>query len=126
MVGYQKPENNLDAISLIAATNVSATQTSLDQTNFYGRGVKVFLNVTAIGAGSLVVLIQYKDPVSGQYITALTSAAVIANGFTQYTIYPGITAIANVAVNDVVPRTWRVQVTGANGSSFTVGGAVML
>lgn len=120
------PLSNLDNLSLISASNVSTSQTSPDQTNFYGRGVKVFLNATAIGTGALIVLIQYKDPVSGQYITALTSAAVIANGLTQYTIYPGIAAVANVAVNDVVPRTWRVQVTGANSSSFTVGGAIIL
>jgi hypothetical protein len=116
---WDKQRGNLDNITLINAANVSTTQTSADQTNFNGRGVKVWLNITTFGA-ALTLAIQYKDPVSGQYIAALSSAAIAANTFTQYTIYPGITAAANVSLSDVLPRTWRVQVTGASGSTFTV------
>jgi hypothetical protein len=122
---WDKQRGNLDTITLINAANVSATQTSADQTNFNGRGVKVWLNITTFGA-ALTLAIQYKDPVSGQYITALSSVAISANTFTQYTIYPGITGAANVSLSDVLPRTWRTQVTGPSGSTFTVGASVIL
>lgn len=117
--------NNMDA-TLIASASYSTTQTSPDQKNFNGRGVKVFLNVGVIGAGSLVLTIQGKDPVSGLYKALLTSVAVVGNGLTVYTVYPGITATANVSASDILSRTWNVTVTGANGTTFSVGSSVIL
>jgi hypothetical protein len=122
---WDRVRNNQDGLSIINAVATSSTQTSADILNYNGRGVKVWWNITTFGA-ALTLAIQYKDPVSGQYITALSSAALSANGFTQYTIYPGITGAANVALNDILPRTWRVQVTGASGSTFTVGASVIV
>lgn len=124
-VSVDRARGNVNLSALINASSVSTTQTSSDQTNYNGRGVKVWWNITTFGA-ALTLSIQYKDSVSSQYITALSSAAISANGFTQYTIYPGITATANVSLSDVLPRTWRVQVTGASSSTFTVGACVMV
>jgi hypothetical protein len=80
-VGYngstsERLRSNLDNITLINASVVSSTQTSADQTNYNGRGVKIYLNVSTIGTGSLVLTIYAKDPVSAQYFALLTGAAV--------------------------------------------------
>ena len=123
---YDAQRGNLDNITLINASAVSATQTSADQLNVNARGVKITLNVTTIGTGSLVTTIQVKDPVSGVYTTVLTSAAVTTNTSATYTVYPGITATANVSASDILTRTWRVSVAGANVSTFTVGAMPVL
>ena len=80
----------------------------------YGRGIKVFVNISAITAGSAVVTIQGKDP-SGNYYTVLASASLTATGETVLTVYPGTTAAANSVANDVLPRQWRVSVAVTTG-----------
>lgn len=121
-----RARGNMDGITLVSAAGVTGTQTSADQVNYNGRGVKVWFNITTFGA-ALTLHIDYKDPVSGIYLQdALVSTAIAANGFTQYTIYPGIATVANVSLNDVLPRSWRVRVTGAGTSTFTVGATVLL
>ncbi len=113
-------------LTLISANAVSSTQTSADQVNSYARGIKVFLKVSQLGTGSLVLTIQAKDPTSGQYATLLVSLAVTDTNLHVYTVYPGITPTANVAVSDVVPKTWNVTVSGANNTSFTVGACLIV
>ncbi len=117
---------NMDTLTLLNVSGVTGTQTSADQINHIGHGLKVWWYITTFGA-ALTLHIDYKDPVSGQYLLdVLTSAALSANGFTQYTIYPGVTTAANVALNDVLPRTWRVRVTGPSGSTFIVAASIIV
>lgn len=118
---------NLDA-SLITGTAATTTQTGADQVNFSGSGVKVVLNTTVIGTGSVTVTIQGKDVASGTYYTILAGAAVTTNATTVYTIHPGIASVANVSANDFLPRTWRVLVTAnnVNPATYTVGASVVL
>lgn len=114
--------------AIITATGATVTQTGADLPNFNGRGVKVILNMTVVGTGSVTLSIQGKDLTSGAYYTILTGAAVAANGANVYTIYPGVTAAANAAVSDVLPRTWRVQVlaNNVNPTTYTVGASLIL
>lgn len=125
---WDRWRSNQDSISLLASAARTTTQTVADQTNFNGRGVVVTLDVTSAGTGSITLEIDYKDPVSGKYLPLLTGAAVVANGTTQYTVYPGITAAANAAASMILPRTWRVVVTAnnANPVTYSVGAAVLL
>lgn len=120
--------NDLTASSVLAGVGATASQNSADLLNPYGRGVKVFINVTAIGTGSVTFAIQGKDPASGTYYTILASAAIVANGLTVLTVYPGLTAAANSAANDVVPRQFRVIATAnnANPVNYTVGASVIV
>lgn len=120
-------EGPFDVGALITASSATTTQTSADQTNTSARGIKVVLNTTAIGTGSVTVVIQGKDQASGQYYTILSGAAVTTNTTNVYTVYPGVTATANVAANDVLPATWRVQVTAnnANAATYTVGASLL-
>jgi hypothetical protein len=88
------------------------------------------VNVSAMsGSGaSLTVTLQGKDVVSGQYYTVLTSAAITTTGLTVLRIYPGISASANAAANDVLPPVWRVSyaITGTSPAVTATVGASML
>jgi hypothetical protein len=101
----------------------TANVTGPDQTNQGASGVKVVLDMTVPGTGSVTLTIQGKDPGSGKYFTALAGTAVTTVSTNVYTIYPGITAAANAAANDALPYLWRVIVTAnnANPCTYTVG-----
>ena len=109
----------------------TGTVNSIDQINTNGRGVKLYVNITTITAGTLTINIQGKDVVSGTYYTLFPSAAYTATGFTVLEIYPGITAItaaanANAAGNIVLPRTWRAQAVAVTGPiTATIGCSVI-
>jgi hypothetical protein len=130
--GWDKARNNQQG-TLLASAARTATAASPDQTNHDGRGVVVFLNITAAsGTGGLQVIVEGKDPVSGSYqqINA-TPAAVTATGFKSYVVYPGAASgpqgDVTQTTEQVLPRTWRVRVVHGDGSSYTysVGYAVI-
>ena len=58
---------------------------------------------------TITVTIQGKDTASGSYYTLLASTAIAADGVTELTVYPGITASSNVAASAHLPATWRVS-----------------
>jgi len=120
------PFQNND-VSLIAAVAATTTQTGADQTNRGGRGVKVVLDMTTVGTGSVTLTIQGKDVASGKYYTLLAGAAVTTNSTNVYEVYPGAPATANVSANATLPRTWRVLVTAnnANPCTYSVGASVI-
>ena len=124
---YDRARSNQD-LTLITATSATTSQGSGDQTNYNARGIKVVLQTTAIGTGSVTVTIQGKDAASGQYYTLLAGAAVTTNTTNVYTVYPGLTVAANSVANDVLPRTWRVTVTAnnANAATYTVGASLVV
>ena len=113
---------------LLIGVGATASVNSADQVNAYGRGVKVFVNTTAIGTGSITVTIQAKDPASGAYTTLLASAAIVTNTTAVLTVYPGITATGNVSASDVLPRQWRIAVTAnnANPANYTIGASLIV
>lgn len=82
-----------------------------DQTNTNARGLHLIVDITALGGTTptLTVTIQGKDAVSGKYYDILASSALNATGTTVLKVYPGLTAAANTAANDVLPRDWRVK-----------------
>jgi hypothetical protein len=102
----------------------TATVTGGDVTSDLGaRGVTVYVKTTAIGTGSITVTIQGKDVASGDYYTLLAGAAIVTNTVNRYTVYPGLTAAANVTASDVLPAVWRIIATAnnANPATYTVG-----
>jgi hypothetical protein len=122
------PNTNIDNVTLINAVAATTSQTSSDQTNSYGRGVIVYLNMVTVGTGSVTLTIQGKDPVSGTYYTLLAGVAVTTNSFNVYTVYPGNTVTANVSASTALPKTWRVSVVAnnANPVTYTVSESVIL
>ncbi len=115
-------------LTVFASGAQTATQTQADQTNNTAKGIKVVLDMTNVGAGPSVTLeIDGKDAASGKYYSILTGAAVTTVSTNVYTVYPGLTASANVAANDVLPHTWRVKVTANNSNSgtYSVGASLL-
>jgi hypothetical protein len=125
---WDRQRANEDPGALITAVAVTTSQNSGDQTNYNWRGVKVALNMTSVGTGSVTLTIQGKDTVSGSYYTLLSGAAVVTNVLNVYEVYPGVTATANVSASTTVPRTFRVLVTAnnANPTTYTVGAMFIL
>lgn len=124
---YDRERANIDTAALVTATGATTTQTGADQTNYNGRGVKVVLDMTVVGTGSVTLTIQGKDVASGKYYTLLAGAAVTTISTNVYEIGPGLPATANVSANAQLPRTWRVLVTAnnANATTYTVGASVI-
>lgn len=116
-----------DHYGILASAAQTLTQTSPDYPNGYFRGVKVVLDMTVVGTGSVTVTIQGKDKTSGKYYTLLAGAAVITNVTNVYTVYPGIAVTTNVSANDVLPDIWRVVVTAnnANSATYSVGASLL-
>lgn len=116
---------NFDAgLPLITLTAQAAgTVTSANQPNPLNKGIKVYISVSTIGSGNtLTVTLQAVDPGSGNVVTLLASAALATNATTTITVYPGLTAAANVTANDVLPYTWNIKavVAGANNTTATI------
>jgi len=109
----QLREANVDAIALLTLAAASTNQTGNDNTNPWGKGLTVVVDITAItGAGAtMTVVIEGKDPVSGKYYTLLTSAALAAVATTVLRVDPRIPGSANVTAQLPMPKTWRVRAT---------------
>lgn len=125
---FDRARGNVDTAALISAAGATTSQTSADQTNYNAKGVKVVLDMTVVGSGSVTLTIQGKDAASGKYYTLLAGAAVTTNSTNVYTVFPGSTATANVSANDLLPRVWRVITTAnnANATTYTVGASVVV
>lgn len=125
---WDPTSGNSDTAALITAAGATTTQTSADQTNYNGRGVRVVLDMTTVGTGSVTLTIQGKDAASGKYYTLLAGAAVITDVTNAYEVYPGVTATANVSASTALPRVWRIVTTAnnANPSTYTVGASVIV
>lgn len=130
---YDRLSGNVDGTALASAAR-TAYVISADIINYNGRGILIFLNVTAAsGTGGLQVRLMAKDPVSGTYFAmAATPTAVTATGKNAYVFYPGSSAGAagNVAqnVSIVMPRTIAIEVIHGDGTSYTysVGYSIIL
>lgn len=107
-------------LTLLASAARVASADSSDQLNEWGRGGHIVIDVSAIAdTPSIVVTVQGKDALSGNYYDILVSNAITATGTTVLKIYPGIGAIANAAASDVLPPIFRVSVAHGDGDSIT-------
>jgi hypothetical protein len=106
--------------TLYASAARTATPTAVTLRTGRYRGVKLFINVSALAATpSVVPKIEMVDSVSGAVSALLTGAAITATGVTVLTIYPGVTASANVAASDVLPESIKVTLTHGDSDSIT-------
>jgi hypothetical protein len=109
--------------ALAIPAGATTTQTGPPMTTPGVRGVKVCLDVTNAGTGSITLTIQGRDPASGKYFTILAGNAVTANGTNVYSVFPGAVGSANAVADDGLPEQWRLLVTAnnANPMTYTVG-----
>ena len=105
--------------ALITYTAAGAGTTTSDQLHT-GKGLLLYIDITAVGGTpTLTVTIQGRSP-TGVYHTILASAALSATGLTVLKVYPGLTAAANAAANDLIPEVYRVSsVIGGTTPSIT-------
>ena len=101
--------NSVASVLSVTGSSLGTAQTSAVQSNPYGRGIKLQISVPTYGSGSFTVSIQ--GVINGVAYTILTSAAINASGTTILSVYPGLTASANVTGNDVLPPQWQVVLT---------------
>lgn len=87
-----------------------------------GMGIKVFINVTSAGSGSITPVISYFDANSIQY-PALSGAAITSNGKTVLTIHPSLTAVTNVTLNDVIPSNLKIDINANNANVMNYSAA---
>lgn len=106
-------------VTVLASAARTTTQTSADLINYNGKKLKIILDVTSAGTGSVTVTINGKSTLSSKYYLLLAGAAVTTNSTNVYTIFPGATATANVSANDCVPLIFQVVVTANNTNSVT-------
>jgi len=100
----------------------SNQETVQDDTPFYvaRKGLQVIINVTSVTATpSVVPTIDGYEEQTGVYYNLLTGAAITATGVTVLTLYPGITAVANIAVSNFLPPVWRLKMTHGDTDSIT-------
>lgn len=115
---WDRTRHNTD-VTLLASASRTTTQNSGGITTYNARGINVYVNITAVGTGSITLNILGVDPVSGSTYTILASAALVANAFTVYKVYPGGAVTANVSANDHLPRVIQVNVVANNANAVT-------
>lgn len=71
------------------------------------------------GTASITPSIAFFDPISETWTTILTGAAIAATGTVRLRIGEGLTAAANLTVNDVIARKFRFNMAVADGESMT-------
>lgn len=112
------------ASNLVSASRTTTQTINVD--NLEARGIRVILDTTVVpgAAPSNVVTISQYDPASGKYIVLLTGVAVATVSTVTYSIHPDITAVANLAVKDLIPRG-RIQIKvtcgNANAATYSLG-----
>lgn len=105
----------------------TATPTAVTVRTGRYRGVKLFINVTAITATpSVVPTVDMVDSLSGAVKNLLTGAAITGTGQTVLTIYPGVTVAANVSAADVLPESIKITMIHGDADSITYTVAVHL
>lgn len=112
------PALDVDGTAFASAAR-TATASSADFTNSWGRGIHIIFDVTAVATSDVKMKIEGKDPTSGKYYTILEGASVTTISTNVYKVYPALTAVANLVANDIVPKTFRITMTHANANSTT-------
>lgn len=113
------PAKNIEGTALASAAR-TATVSSSDITNSYGQSIHVVLDVTASASTpSITLKIEGKDSLSGKYYTILESAAVTGASTNVYRVGPGLGSVSNLAVDDVIPKTFRITMTHSDADSIT-------
>jgi hypothetical protein len=118
---WDKPRNNTD-VTVLASASRTTTQT-VTFTNYNSTYLRVVLDMTVVGTGSVTLSIDAQDTVSGKWVNLLTGAAVITNSTNVYTVGPGLPVTANVSANQMLSRFMRIVVTAnnANAATYSVG-----
>jgi hypothetical protein len=114
-----------DGIIFPSLSRAAAAYTSNEYFAGDAMGVRLYIDLTVVNGGTLIVKVQTKDPSSGNWTDMVgavtTSLAAVAT--TTLTIEPGVTETANFDVAQSIGASWRVVATTATAAvTFSVGG----
>lgn len=98
----------LRAMTLTGVTATTSNGDTLE--NLSSQAVHVVVNITALTGTTptATFTVQGYDESSNTYYPMLVSTALAATGQTVLKVGPSMTAAANLAVNDFVPKFFRV------------------
>lgn len=115
-------DTDLGTLITLSSASAGATGTVMDGS--MGRGVIVFVNVSAISGTSptLTVTINGVDS-NGTAYAILASPTITTTGLTVLKIYPALTASANAVANDILPVNWRID-TAIGGTTPSVSAKI--
>lgn len=114
---------NINTGALLTLTAAGAgTFVSADLANPEFHAASFVVRLSTVTSASVVVTINGKDAVSGQYYAILTSAAITTAGVTNLQIGPGLLSTSNSS-NSVLPATYQISVA-ITGASAAVTGTV--
>lgn len=91
----------------------------VDGNEFDSGNFIVDISAGATGSDSVTISIDAYDPASKSWINILTSAALVANATTVYSIGKYVATAANVAIQNFLPRKFRVVASKNNATSIT-------
>jgi hypothetical protein len=114
---WDKPRAN--TTGAIIGAGATTAQTSSTQTSFNAAKMAVVINISAFTSGTLTFTVNGITS-SGYTYPILVSTALGATGTTVLRIFPGATAAANASVNDLVPRSFNVVVSGVFVATYGV------
>ena len=93
-------------------------------------GLIAYLNITAVGTGTLQLTLEEQDPVSLTWSTVAATTAANTATLVKLKLKASITAVAasatGVVVQDVLPGIWRLRVIHTDGSNYTYSLGVVL
>lgn len=105
--------------TVLASAARTATTTSPAQTNHGWEALEVVIVTSAGAAFSITPKIEAYDEASDSWFAILTGAVINTLTTTVLRVGRGLTAAANLVVNDLVPPRWRVVVTHGDATSVT-------
>ncbi len=114
--------DNEEVIPLASAIR-DATTNAADQTNYNAKGIIVFFDITVVpGTDTVQLVVQGKDPASGDYIDLLVDSTQVAVAKRTVVIYPNAYAAADgvdVTRTYPIPRTFRIRIAHVGTGNFT-------
>jgi hypothetical protein len=110
MAGATFFPRSLETYLALAARTTHPTAVAVDQGSY--RGLRLNIDITAFSGTSITFTLQSLDPLTGTVSTVLASAAKTGTGAFTMTVYPGITAAANVSLSDFMSRRWQITTSG--------------
>lgn len=109
------------------ARTATPTPTVWNDTSHTRLGGHFVIRTSALAAApSVVPSIEAQDPLSQQWYTILTGAAITATGLIVLRVYPGVAAVANLSSSDFLPSIWRLTMTHGNSDSITYTASAQL
>lgn len=125
---WDRIRNNMEG-TLLASLARTASTSSAIITNYNGKGVIVYLNVTVapVGTETLTVQLKYVDPTSSVNslpISFMVTPSTSTAGMYMLLCYPGASETPenqanNVTYDFVVPRRFQITVAHSGASSWT-------